>query len=103
MEISTHVGPAGNIGKGEEEKKKEGWEVEILLSAGGCKCQVPAKNKYNLYDIWLYGMVWYGIVWYSMVSCKCQERNPLHMASMVTAHWSVMSVANGKVYYGIVW
>ena len=50
MDISTHVGPVSNIGKGEEEKKKEGWEVEILLSAGGCKCQVPAKNKYNLYD-----------------------------------------------------
>ena len=40
MEISTHVRPAGNLGK-----DQEGGDVETLLSAGRGKCQVPAKKK----------------------------------------------------------
>ena len=43
MDISTHLRPAGNLGKGKEEEE-EGGET-ILSASSRCKCEVSENKK----------------------------------------------------------
>ena len=45
MEISTHLRPAGNLGKGKEEEEEEGGETILSASSSRCKCEVSENKK----------------------------------------------------------